>query len=149
VRDTDRLESVLDAFRRGDPHFGIVTDPLETEIGFLTFEHVVESLFGPVQDEFAKPSLSWRRDADGSVTGAASLSILSLETELGVVAPTVEANSVGGLVIETLGRLPAPGERLRFDDFDIEVLSTHGPRIDEVRVRRTTSIEAGAEASSG
>jgi CBS domain containing-hemolysin-like protein len=149
VRDTDRLESVLAAFRRGDPHFGIVTDPLETEIGFLTFEHVVESLFGPVEDEFAKSSPSWRREADGSVVGPASLSILSLESELGVVAPLVEANSVGGLVIETLGRIPHAGERVRFPDFEIDVLSADGPRIDEVRVCRTPTVEAGADHASG
>jgi CBS domain containing-hemolysin-like protein len=149
VKDTDRLESVLTAFRRGDPHFGIVTDLLETEIGFLTFEHVVESLFGPVEDEFAKSSPAWRRESSDSVTGAASLSILSLEGELGVLAPSVEANSVGGLVIETLGRIPRTGDRVQFPEFEIDVLSTHGPRIVDVRVRRLAPLEAGAEDGSG
>ncbi|HWJ06583.1 MAG TPA: hemolysin family protein [Steroidobacteraceae bacterium] len=149
VRENEQLEAVLAAFRRGDPHFGIVVDPLETEIGFLTFEHVVESLFGPVEDEFAKSSPSWRRAPDdGSVTGAGSLSILSLESELGVVAPVVEANSVGGLVIETLGRIPRVGDRVQLAEFEIEVLSMHGPRIGDVRVRRTTP-EAGVEDASG
>jgi CBS domain containing-hemolysin-like protein len=149
VKQDDRLEDVLAAFRRGDPHFGIVVDLLETEIGFLTFEHVVESLFGPVEDEFAKGSLAWTRNADGSLTGVASLSILSLEGELNVLAPEVEANSVGGLLTETLGRIPEPGERVAFTDFDIEVISVEGPRIVEVRVWRTSTLEAGAEDSSG
>ena len=41
------------------PHFAIVTDPLGTEIGFPTFEHIVEALFGPVEDEFSKTSPAW------------------------------------------------------------------------------------------
>jgi CBS domain containing-hemolysin-like protein len=149
VKETDRLEDVLAAFRRGDPHFGIVTDLLDTEIGFLTFELVVESMFGPVEDEFAKESPSWQRHADGSVTGAASLSILSLESELGVVAPAVEANSVGGLVIETLGRIPGAGERVQLPGFEIDVLSLHGPKVVDVRVRRLAPPESEADDASG
>jgi CBS domain containing-hemolysin-like protein len=129
------LPRVLAAFRAGDPHFAIVTNAHGTEIGFVTFEHVVEALFGPVEDEFAKKSPAWQRSGDGSVSGAGSLSLLSLEDALGRRAPEVDVNSVGGLVIERLGRLPTPGERVRFPDFEVEVLSMDGPRIDRVRVR--------------
>ena len=136
AEETDDLESVLARFRHGDPHFAIVVNELGTETGFLTFEHIVEALFGPVQDEFAKREPSWQRGADGSLTGSGSLSILSLEEALGSNVPPVEANSVGGLVLETLNRLPSAGERVAFPDFDIEVLAMDGPRIDRVRVTR-------------
>ena len=134
--ENDRLEATLTAFRRGDPHFAIVTDTLRTEIGFMTFEHIVEALFGPVEDEFQKASPVWKRTDDGSLTGAGSLSLLSLEEALGVLAPAVDANSVGGLVTETLGRFPTTGELVAFPEFDIEVLTMDGPRIDQVRVSR-------------
>jgi CBS domain containing-hemolysin-like protein len=135
VEEADRVQDILTAFRRGDPHFAIVTDPLGTEIGFLSFEHIVEALFGPVEDEFSKTSPSWQREADGSLTGAGSLSILSLEETLGVIAPEVDANSVGGLVIDRLARIPVAGDRVAYPDFDIEVLLMDGPRIARLRVR--------------
>jgi CBS domain containing-hemolysin-like protein len=47
VSDDSPLPRVLAAFRSGDPHFAIVTNVHGTEIGFVTFEHVVEALFGP------------------------------------------------------------------------------------------------------
>jgi CBS domain containing-hemolysin-like protein len=149
VREDEKIGPVLAAFRRGDPHFAIVTHDLATETGFVTFELVVEALFGPVEDEFAKGSPAWTADADGSLTGPASLSILSLEEQLGIVAPTVEVNSVGGLVIETLGRIPRQGEHVTLPGFDIDVLEMHGPRIERVRVRRVAETEAGAEDDSG
>jgi CBS domain containing-hemolysin-like protein len=129
------LLTVLKGFRTGDPHFGIVTDERGTEIGFVTFEHVIEALFGPVEDEFAKTSPSWQRAGDGSVSGAGSLSLLSLEDAIGVAAPVVDVNSVGGLVLERLGRLPSQGERVRFSEFEVEILEMSGPRIERVRVR--------------
>jgi CBS domain containing-hemolysin-like protein len=140
------LPRVLSAFRAGDPHFAIVTNPLGTEIGFVTFEHVVEALFGPVEDEFAKKSPAWLRAGDGSVTGAGSLSLLSLEDALGRRVPEVDVNSIGGLVTEQLGRLPSPGERVRFPEFEVEVLAMDGPRIARVRVR---PIEQEAFDESG
>jgi CBS domain containing-hemolysin-like protein len=129
------LLKVLKGFRTGDPHFGIVTDERGTEIGFVTFEHVIEALFGPIEDEFAKKSPSWQRAGDGSVTGVGSLSLLSLEDAIRVSAPVVDVNSVGGLVLERLGRLPSLGERVRFSEFEVEILEMSGPRIELVRVR--------------
>jgi len=149
VREDEKIGPVLAAFRRGDPHFAIVTHDLATETGFVTFELVVEALFGPVEDEFAKGSPAWTVEPEGSLLGAGSLSILSLEEQLGVVAPAVEANSVGGLVIETLGRMPTVGEHVSLRGFDVDVLEMHGPRIERVRVRRVAAPEAGADDESG
>ncbi len=129
------LLKVLKGFRTGDPHFGIVTDELGTEIGFVTFEHVIEALFGPIEDEFAKQAPSWQRASDGSAGGAGSLSLLSLEDAIGKPTPAVDVNSVGGLVQERLGRLPRQGERVRFPDFEVEVVEMAGPRIEQVQVR--------------
>ncbi len=131
-----RLDGVLATFRRGDAHFAIVTDALGTEIGFVTFEHIVEALFGPVEDEFSKSSPTWHCAPDGTATGPGSLSLLSLEQALGVATPVADVNSVGGLVMETLGRVPVPGDRATFPEFEVEVLSMDGPRIDRVRVVR-------------
>jgi CBS domain containing-hemolysin-like protein len=135
VKESDSLPMLLANFRRGASHFSIVTDIPGTVIGFVTFEHVVEAFLGPVNDEFRKDIRQWHQDADGSVTGAASLSLMSLEDVLGTETPEVDANSVGGLVIEHLGRIPKPGERVTFPDFEIEIITTDGPRIDTVQVR--------------
>jgi CBS domain containing-hemolysin-like protein len=129
------LSELIAQFRKGAPHLAIVTDRLDNEIGFVTFELVIEALLGPVQDEFTKTEPRWTRADDGSLSGPGSLSLFSLEDALGRPVPVVEANSVAGLLIEQLGRIPAPGEVVRFPGFEIEVLSVTGPRVDSVRVR--------------
>jgi CBS domain containing-hemolysin-like protein len=129
------LSELIGEFRKGAPHLAIVTDRLGNEIGFVTFELVIEALLGPVQDEFTKVEPRWVRGEDASLTGPGSLSLFSLEDALGRPVPVVEANSVAGLLIEQLGRIPAPGEVVRFPGFEIEVLSVVGPRVENVRVR--------------
>jgi CBS domain containing-hemolysin-like protein len=96
-----------------------------------------------VEDEFSKTGPVWQRRDDGSLSGAGSLSIFSLEEALGVLAPEVDANSVGGLVTETLGRIPDSGERVAFGQFEIEVLSMDGPRIDQVKVTPRITLDDG------
>jgi CBS domain containing-hemolysin-like protein len=129
------LSELLAQFRKGAPHLAIVTDRLDNEIGFVTFELVIEALLGPVQDEFTKAEPRWTRGEDGSLTGPGSLSLFSLEDALGRPVPVVEANSVAGLLIEQLGRIPAPGEKVHFPGFEMEVLSVDGPRVESVRIR--------------
>jgi CBS domain containing-hemolysin-like protein len=129
------LSELIGQFRKGAPHLAIVTDRLDNEIGFVTFELVIEALLGPVQDEFTKAEPRWIRADDGSLTGPGSLSLFSLEDALGRPVPVVEANSVAGLLIEQLGRIPAPGETVRFPGFEIDVVSATGPRVDSVCVR--------------
>jgi CBS domain containing-hemolysin-like protein len=143
IRENTPLPKLLLAFRQGSPHLAMVTDELGTEIGFVTFEHVVEALLGPVEDEFSKASPEWQKSADGGVVGHGSLSILSLEDALGLPMPPAEANSVGGLVIEQLGRIPAQGECVRLPGFEIRVLAMQGRRVERVSVRACTDASRG------
>ena len=136
---------MLAAFRQGSPHLAIVIDEHGHEIGFVTLEHLIEAILGPVQDEFANRVDRWERASDGSLTGHASLSLLSLQDALGIPLPEVDANSVGGLVLERLGRLPVCGEQVVLPEFSIEVLEVNGPRIGRVRVQpNATESSAGA-----
>jgi CBS domain containing-hemolysin-like protein len=48
---------------------------------------------------------------------------MSLEDLLGLPVPEVDANSVGGLVTESLGRIPEAGERVPFAGFEIEIVA--------------------------
>jgi CBS domain containing-hemolysin-like protein len=135
IEEEASLSLLIGEFRKGAPHLAIVTDNLGNEIGFVTFELVIEALLGPVQDEFTKAEPRWVRADDGSLTGPGSLSLFSLEDALGRPVPVVEANSVAGLLIEQLGRIPNPGETVRFPGFEIDVVSVVGPRVENVRVR--------------
>jgi CBS domain containing-hemolysin-like protein len=126
---------VLKEFQQGYPHLAIVVDEYGTVEGFLTLDHVVEVLLGTIQDEFRHRRPDWKREPDGSWVGAGSLSIWSLERLLDVdLSRFPDVNSVGGLVMDKLERIPRPGERVAFDEFEIEVREMQGPRIVTVAV---------------
>ncbi|MEW6611423.1 MAG: hemolysin family protein [Pseudomonadota bacterium] len=121
-------------FREGESHFAVVTDDLGTVTGFITMEHILEALVGQIQDEFQRQKSGWQRLPDGSFLGAASLPIYTLERELDIEIPAEEVDTMGGLVMWRLERLPQPGERVAFDDFDVLVREMQGPRILRVQI---------------
>jgi CBS domain containing-hemolysin-like protein len=121
-------------FRKGAPHFAIVGRKGAKPIGFITLDNLLGALVGQIHDEFRQGDADWSRMDDGTLMGKGSLPVVSLERALGIDIDEGRAESVGGLVINALGDLPAEGQRVSFDRFDIVVKKMNGPRIVLVRV---------------
>jgi CBS domain containing-hemolysin-like protein len=121
-------------FRKGAPHLALVGHKHEKPMGFLTLDNLLGALVGQIHDEFRQGDQDWTRLDDGTLMGKGSLPVVSLERALGIDIDEGRAESVGGLVIQALRDLPAEGQRVEFDRFDIVVKKMTGPRIVLVRV---------------
>jgi CBS domain containing-hemolysin-like protein len=132
-RDTKAFE-LLRMFREGQPHFAVIDDDLGTLVGFVTMDHLVAAMVGDVQDEFRRASADWVRQPDGSFVGDGKLSLYSLELVLGRGIEVEEVDSVGGLVMWKLERVPQRGDRATFSGFEVLVREMRGPRVSQVQV---------------
>ena len=132
-RETPATE-LLAMFRGGHPHFAIVDDDLGQVVGFVTLDHLFEALVGQIQDEFEHRKLRWRKLEDGSFLGSGSLPLYSLERLMDIEIENDDVDSVGGLVMWQLDRVPRKGDRAEFPEFDIVVREMRGPRIGRVQV---------------
>jgi CBS domain containing-hemolysin-like protein len=130
-------QNVFRRFRRGLPHLALVTDELGTVIGFITLEHILEAIFGSIQDEFHRRKEDWvERDAH-TYEGPGWLPIYTLERMIGRDIESERADTVGGLVMQILDRLPQRGDEVSIDGLKIQVLEVAGPRIELLRVTAT------------
>ncbi len=120
-------------FRAGAPHFAIVAVPEGRPLGFVTLDNLLGALVGEIRDEFRQTGNDWLKLDDGSLLGKASLPIFSLERALGVDIEDTGADSVGGLILNTLGDLPEEGQLIAFERFDLVVKKMLGPKILLVR----------------
>lgn len=121
-------------FREGAPHFAVVGMQGRPPVGFITLDNLLGALVGEIRDEFRQSHLEWVRLDDGSLRGKGSLPIATLERALGMDIDAGDADSVGGLLMEHLGRVPTEGERVEFPGFNVSVERVQGNRILEVRV---------------
>jgi CBS domain containing-hemolysin-like protein len=135
-------------FRQGGSHFALVGYPGEHADGFLTLDNVLGAMIGEIRDEFRRDGGNWNRLDDGSLLGRGSMSLFSLKHELGIELPDSEADSIGGLVMEKLGRLPNEGERIPFGLFDVVVKRMQGPRILLLKVMQRAAAGNNSQSRS-
>ena len=136
---------VLKRFRAGDTHLALGIEESGRVAGFFTLEDILEVLVGDIEDEHARTVGAPARVAPGAdftITGGTPIYKLERLLERDIDAPA-DVNSVGGLIIHRLERLPAEGETLSFDGFDLVVRSMQGARAKSILVHpKNTSKES-------
>ncbi len=145
VPESRRADDLLRDLQAAAVHLALVVDEYGEVVGIVTIEDVLEEIVGEIVDEHddERPAIEpigedrWRVDGGVNVT--------DLGAALGVDLPDEAWDTVGGLVLGTLGRLPRVGDHVELDGITIIVTVRRGRRIVEVRVERTSDATDGAD----
>ena len=139
---TKRLNALLKEFRDSHSHMAIVVDEYGGVAGLLTIEDVLEEIVGEIDDEHDHAEAAFIRP-EGERQGTPSFAVRALtriedfneyfECEL----DDEEYDTVGGLVMHELGRLPRRGESIDVGGFRFAVVKADKRRIDSLQVQRT------------
>jgi CBS domain containing-hemolysin-like protein len=133
VLDGIRVDELLRELRHERQHLALVVDEHRTTVGLVTLEDVVEEIVGEIEDEFDQesPPQIWRVGDDVVVHGSASVRLVS--EKLGLPMPDPHEATIGGHVVEMLGRMPAVGEVIDFHGQDARVSGVDEVRVTELR----------------
>jgi CBS domain containing-hemolysin-like protein len=113
VPTTLPLPRVLDRMRAGHRQLACVVDEYGGFAGVITLEDIAEELVGPIRDEDDPPERAPVRQEDGSWVVPARWRIDEVADSTGIALPAgPEYDTVSGLVMRELGRVPAVGDRL-------------------------------------
>lgn len=122
IPPTKPIDALLREFRAQRTHIAIVMDEYGGTAGIVTIEDILEEVVGEIDDEHdldEERQVESRDDREFWVTGRVTLDELS-ET-LGVEIESEEVGTVGGWIMERLGRVPRAGERLEIAGFRVVV----------------------------
>ena len=136
VPETVALDSLLRTFRQTRRHMALVVDEYGDFQGIVTLEDVIEEVVGDIFDEMDLPNEDLWQRPDGSVRAFATAELHRLCRMLGIDMPSnAEVATVGGLLSELLGRIPAAGETVEWRGHRLTVLSAslRGAELVEVR----------------
>jgi len=141
IPESKRLNALLKEFRDSHNHMAIVVDEYGGVAGLLTIEDVLEEIVGEIDDEHDQEEVECIR-LDGENNGEPSFAVRALtrvedfneyfECELS----DAEYDTIGGLVMHELGRLPRLGETVQLGGFEFAVVSADDRRIDALQVQR-------------
>ncbi|MDR0592631.1 MAG: hemolysin family protein [Bifidobacteriaceae bacterium] len=135
VPETAQLGPVLIQLREAGAQMAVVVDEYGGTSGVITLEDVVEEIVGDVRDEHDRSRPAPRRMADGSWRLSAQLRPDELAQMSGIVLPEDPAyETLGGLVMARLGRLPSPGDSVEVDGATLRVETMDGRRVVALRI---------------
>jgi CBS domain containing-hemolysin-like protein len=113
VPETLPLPTVLDRLRTGHRQLACVVDEYGGFAGVITLEDIAEELVGPILDEDDLPERAPLRQDDGSWVVPARWRIDEVADSTGIALPEgPEYDTLSGLVMRELGRVPEVGDRL-------------------------------------
>jgi putative hemolysin len=125
-------------------HMAIVVDEYGGTAGLVTLEDLLEELVGEIVDEFDAEEPSIERHLDGSIVVSARYAVDDADELLGAELPQGPWDTVGGLMLDRAGRVPAAGDSVEVDGFRLTALDVRKRRIGRVRIEPTAPVAAGA-----
>lgn len=150
VPETKKISQLLKELRDRKSHMAIVVDEYGGFAGLVTIEDILEEIVGEIRDEHDTEERRITPTPDGDLLVDARLDIEELAEHLGVQIPEGNFESVGGFIINLLGRVPQPRETIEYAPLEMTVESADARKIHTVRVRlhdpRTGSHETPASA---
>ncbi len=138
IPESKRLNVLLREFRDSRNHMAIVVDEYGAVAGLVTIEDVLEEIVGDIDDEY-----------DESEDGAGIVEIAPGRFQIAALTPIEEVNeafgcrfrddeydTIGGLVLAEIGRLPELGEKVRIGSLELTVTAADKRRIHQLQLQR-------------
>ncbi|MEW6220522.1 MAG: hemolysin family protein [Thermodesulfobacteriota bacterium] len=136
VPDTTRVLDLLRDFQAGKMHMAIVQDEFGGVRGLVTLEDILEEIVGEISDEHDRKNSYLTILDDRTLVVDGKIDIEEVEEFFDATMPEGPYESVGGLIIHQLGRLPQAKESLEAGGLTFTVLAASNRRIKTVRVHR-------------
>jgi magnesium and cobalt transporter len=143
IPEAKRLNVLLKDFRANRNHMAMVVDEYGGVAGLVTIEDVLEQIVGDIEDEydFDETADDIIADQAGAWRVKATTELTHFDTTFGTQYAAEGPDTVGGLVLSRLDRLPKRGEQLALDDLNIKVLRADSRRLHLLLVEKKTSAQ--------
>ncbi|MGB5208974.1 MAG: transporter associated domain-containing protein [Gammaproteobacteria bacterium] len=136
IPESKRLNVLLREFRVSRNHMAIVVDEYGGVSGLLTIEDVLEQIVGEIGDEHDPDEVpDFRKESDGVYAVRALARIEDFNEEFATALDADEYDTIGGLVMHELGRLPRRGDAVSLDGIRFSVVKADRRRIYTVQAR--------------
>jgi len=144
VPESKRLNVLLRDFRVSRNHMAIVVDEYGGVAGLVTIEDVLEQIVGDIEDEydFDETADNIRLDQAGRYRVKAGTEIEDFNEAFSTTFSDAEYDTVGGLLIRKLGRLPKRNEIVDLEGLRFQILRADSRRVHSLLVERLPDAEA-------
>jgi putative hemolysin len=147
VPESRKVSDLLRDMQRQKFHMALVVDEYGSLVGLVTLEDLLEEIVGEIFDEYDREDPNVEPAGDGRYRVNARLPVDELNELLEVDLPQEDWDSVGGLMMGILGRVPAQGERVEVKGLRFTAEQMKGRRIARVLVERIPESHDDGDSS--
>jgi putative hemolysin len=134
IPESKEVSDLLREMQEEKFHMAVVVDEYGGTAGLITLEDLLEELVGDIVDEFDVEEPTVEHLDDGSVLVSALYSVDDADQLLGADLPHGPWDTVGGLLLDLVGRVPDKGDSVTVDGFRLTAVDVRGRRIERVRI---------------
>lgn len=132
--ETKPIDEIFREMQRNQESMAAVVDEYGGAVGIVTIEDILEEVVGEIEDEYDAAQLLYRKVGPKKFIIIARMEIDHLNEALKINLPKGDYETLGGFILERLGRIPAVGESFRYQDILFEVLKADERSISEVLI---------------
>lgn len=137
VPEAKKVDELLREMQERSIHMAIVVDEYGGMAGLVTMEDIVEEIIGEIRDEYDQgEAYLFQRISDDEYILNGRIGMDDFNDLLGTNLVTDLAETLGGYIYGTIGRVPTGGEYMRVEDWDLTVEQVSGRRIIKIHAHR-------------
>ncbi len=140
VPESKRISELLRELQKKRQHMAIVVDEYGGTAGLITMEDLLEEIVGEIFDEYDLEEIRIEPIDKKTIRVDGRVSLDEINELLNVNLPSEEIETIGGFVYDLLGKIPAAGEEVTYDDLIFKVEKIERRRISKILIEKKEAI---------
>jgi gliding motility-associated protein GldE len=142
VPESKQVDDLLTEFQRDKMHMAIVVDEYGGTSGIVTLQDILQEIVGEVKDEFDDQSeILWSKLDEKNLLFVAKIPLIDMYRVYDIDGDDFEASrgdstTLGGFIVEQMGRIPKRGETWQFGNFEFTIEAADNRKISRVKSKR-------------
>jgi putative hemolysin len=140
VPDSMKISELLREFQRKRVQMALVLDEFGGTAGLITLEDILEEIVGEIEDEYDEERKEVEILSDGSAIVKGSIPLGELNDKLKLKLPEEKFETLTGLLINTLGRIPLLYESIELYGLNFYILEKEGHRLQQIKISKKENV---------
>jgi gliding motility-associated protein GldE len=142
VPESKKVDDLLTEFQRDKMHMAVVVDEYGGTSGIVTLQDILQEIVGEVKDEFDDQSeILWTKLDEKNILFVAKIPLIDMYRVYDMDGDDFEASrgdstTLGGFIVEQMGRIPKREETWQFGNFEFTIESADNRKISRVKAKR-------------
>jgi CBS domain containing-hemolysin-like protein len=136
VPETKKLGELFREFKTKRQHFAVAIDEYGVVSGVVTLDDLLEEIVGKIADRKQRAWAAYKRVSPDRIEVDATMELEDFNQQMKTSITDDQAQSIGGYVVNQLGRIPEANEEIRLGNLQFEILEAEPRRIARMRVTK-------------